>query len=175
MTRLPPDDQPPPPTPTSEVEALVAAGAPGPDNPVTVGAVFWTAVTEPEGPDLGILWLVVTPESWPGWDGFQRAAALLIGYGMASAVTPSVDDPDVAYVRFIRDTGEEVRPPSDAILAGDIVIATLVRRPRLGGWRVHALGDYIRPERVPHDRQGGPRDGRQESGDTGTGNGHGGR
>ena len=37
------------------------------------------------------------------------------------------------------------------VLVGDIVIATLVRRPRLGGWRVHALGDYVRPGQVPHD------------------------
>jgi hypothetical protein len=151
MARLPPDDLPPEHEPTSEVDALVAAGLPGPDNPVTVGAVFWTAVTEPDGPDLDILSIVVTPESWPGWGDFGRAAALLPGYGMAHQVTPSVGDPDVVYVRYLRDTGESLRAPSDTVLVGDIVIATLVRRPRLGGWRVHALGDYVRPEHVPHD------------------------
>jgi hypothetical protein len=150
MARLPPEDLPPP-EPTSEVDALVAAGPPGPENPVTVGAVFWTAVTEPEGPDLPILSVVVTPESWPGWGGFRRAAALLPGYGMAHQVTPSVDDPDVVYLRYFRDAGETQRAPSDTVLVGDVVIATLVRRPRLGGWRVHTLGDYVRPERVPHD------------------------
>jgi hypothetical protein len=139
-------------TPTPEVEALVAAGAPGPDNPVTVGAVFWTAVTEPDGPDLSILSIVVTPESWPGWGDFRRAATYLPGYGMASTVTPSVDDPDVVYVRFLRDMGQAAPDPSDAVLAGDILVATLVHRPRLGGWRVHALGGYVRPEHVPHDR-----------------------
>jgi hypothetical protein len=153
MTRLPPDDQSPPPTPPSEVEALVAAGEPGAGNPVTVSAVFWTAVTEPDGPDLSILSIVVTPESWPGWGDFRRAAAYLPGYGMGSTVTPSVDDPDVVYVRFLRDTGEAVGAPADAVPAGDILIATLVRRPRLGGWRIHALGDYVRPEHVPHDRR----------------------
>src|SRR5687768_16648547 len=81
MVRLPSDDLPPPHEPTSEVDALVAAGPPGPDNPVTVGAVFWTAVTEPDGPDLDILSIVVTPESWPVWGDFSRAAALLPGYG----------------------------------------------------------------------------------------------
>jgi hypothetical protein len=151
MAQLPPDDRPPPHAPASEVEALVAAGPPGPDNPVTVGAVFWTAVTEPDGPDLSILSIVVTPESWPGWGDFSRTAALLPGYGMAHQVTPSVDDPDVVYVRYLRETGETQRVPSDTVLVGDIVIATLVHRPRLGGWRVHALGDYVRPERVPHD------------------------
>lgn len=30
-------------------------------------------------------------------------------------------------------------------------VATLVHRPSLGGWRVHALGDYLPPESVPHD------------------------
>jgi hypothetical protein len=119
---------------------------------VTVGAVFWTAVTEPEGPDLSILSIVVTPESWPGWGDFRRTAALLPGYGMAHQVAPSVDDPDVVYVRYLRETGETHRAPSDTVLVGDIVIATLVHRPRLGGWRVHALGDYVRPEHVPHDR-----------------------
>jgi len=152
MAHLPPDDRPPLPEAASEVAALVAAGPPGPDNPVTVGAVFWTAVTEPEGPDLAILSIVVTPESWPGWHDFTRAAALLPGYGMAHEATPAVGDPDVVYVRYLRDTGEAHRPPSDTVLVGDIVIATLVRRPRLGGWRVHALGDYVRPEHVPHDR-----------------------
>ena len=151
MVRLPPDDLPPPPAPSSEVEALVAAGPPGPDNPVTVGAVFWTAVTEPEGPDLTILSVVVTPESWPGWGSFTRAAALLSQYEMAHRATPSVDDPDVVYLRYLRATGEAEQAPLDSVLVGDIVIATLVRRPRLGGWRVHALGDYVRPERVPHD------------------------
>ncbi len=150
MTRSP-EDLPPPPEPASEVEALVAAGPPRPDNPVTVGAVFWTAVTEPDGPDVDILSVVVTPESWPWWGDFGRAAALLPDYGMAHQVTPSVDDPDVVYVRYLRDTGETVRVPSDSVLVGDILIATLVRRPRLGGWRVHALGDYVRPEHVPHD------------------------
>jgi hypothetical protein len=152
MVRLPPDDLPPPSEPASEVAALVAAGPPGPYNPVTVAAVFWTAVTEPDGPDLAILSIVVTPESWPGWHDFGRAAALLPGYGMAHEATPSVDDPDVVYVRFLRDTGETQRAPSATVLVGDIVIATLVRRPRLGGWRIHALGDYVRPEHVPHDR-----------------------
>lgn len=130
----------------------MAAGPPGPDNPVTVGAVFWTAATEPDGPDLTILSVVVTPESWPGWGGFHRVADLLPRYGMAHQVTPSVDDPDVVYLRYLRETGEASQPPSDAVLVGDMVIATLVRRPRLGGWRVHALGDYVRPEKVPHDR-----------------------
>ena len=74
MASLPPDDLPPEQVPTSEVDALVAAGPPGPDNPVTVGAVFWTAVTEPDGPDVDVLRIVVTPESWAHWHGFSRAA-----------------------------------------------------------------------------------------------------
>ena len=73
----------------SDVAALVAAGEPGPHNPVTVGAVFWTAVTDPDGPDLEILGLVVTPESWRWWGGFDRAAALLPGCGMAAEAVPS--------------------------------------------------------------------------------------
>jgi hypothetical protein len=151
MARLPPDDLPPRPEATSEVDELVAAGPPGPDNPVTVGAVFWTAVTEPDGPDIDVLSIVVTPESWSGWGDFSEVARLLPGYGMAHRAAPSVDDPDVVYVRYLRDTGETRRVPSDMVLVGDIVIATLVRRPRLGGWRLHALGDYVRPEDVPHD------------------------
>ncbi|HET6391582.1 MAG TPA: hypothetical protein VFG13_02055 [Blastococcus sp.] len=123
--------------PDSDVAALVAAGEPGPHNPVTVAAVFWTAVTEPEGPDLEILGLVVTPESWRWWGDFGRAAALLPGCGMASEAMSSTD-PDVVYLSF--------RPRT-----GDVVTATLVRRPRLGGWRVHALGEQVRPDHVPHD------------------------
>ena len=137
--------------PTSEVTALVEAGLPGPDNPVTVAAVFWTAVTEPDGPNLDVLSIIVTPESWAGWGNFGLPAGLLPGYGMASEVTPSVD-PDVVYVTYLRETGESPGAPSDMVLIGDVVIGTLVRRPRLGGWRLHALGDYLRPDQVPHDR-----------------------
>ncbi|SOE01509.1 hypothetical protein [Blastococcus haudaquaticus] len=143
----PPSDQPsgdqlpddPPPGPESA--ALVAAGEPGPHNAVTVAAVFWTAVTEPDGPDLEILGLVVTPESWQWWGDFARAALLLPGCGMASEAQPSADDPDVVYLSFLPEAGE-----------GDAVIATLVWRPGLGGWRVHALGERVRPDHVPHDR-----------------------
>ena len=125
--------------PDADVAALVAAGEPGPHNPVTVAAVFWTAVTEPDGPDLEILGLVVTPESWRWWGDFGRAAALLPGCGMAAEAVPAADDPDVVYLAF--------RSGPD-----DDVMATLVRRPRLGGWRVHSLGEQVRPDHVPHDR-----------------------
>jgi hypothetical protein len=137
MTLPPGGDRP------SAVAALVAAGEPGPHNAVTVAAVFWTAVTEPDGPDLEILGLVVTPESWRWWGDFDRAAALLPGCGMASEAVPAVDDPDVAYLSFEPSTGD------------DDVVATLVHRPRLGGWRVHALGERVRPQHVPRDA--GPR------------------
>jgi hypothetical protein len=140
-----------PPEPSAEVTALVEAGLPGPDNPVTVAAVFWTAVTEPDGPNRDVLSIIVTPESWAGWGSFGLAAGLLPGYGMASEVTPSVD-PDVVYVTYLREIGESPRAPSDMVLIADVVIGTLVRRPRLGGWRLHALGDYVRPDHVPHDR-----------------------
>lgn len=122
-----------------DVAALVAAGAPGPHNPVTVAAVFWTAVTEPDGPDREILGLVVTPESWRWWGDFSRAAALLPACDMAAEAVPTPEDPDVAYLTFRSRTGDDVA-------------ATLVHRPRLGGWRVHALGGRVRPDRVPHDR-----------------------
>jgi hypothetical protein len=125
--------------PDADVAALVAAGEPGPHNPVTVAAVFWTAVTEPDGPDLEILGLVVTPESWRWWGDFGRAAALLPGCGMVAEAVPAADDPDVVYLTFRSGTGDDV-------------MATLVRRARLGGWRVHALGEQVRPDHVPHDR-----------------------
>ena len=134
-----PDDLPP--GPAAAAAALVAAGEPGPHNPLTVAAVFWTAVTEPDGPDLEILGLVVTPESWQWWGDFARAAALLPGCGMASGTVPSDDDPDVVYLSFRPETG-----------AGDDVVATLVHRRQLGGWRVHALGERVRPGHVPRDR-----------------------
>ncbi len=114
-----------------DVAALVAAGEPGPDNPMTVAAVFWTAVTEPDGPDLEVLELVVTPESWRWWNGFHHAGALLRDRSMAPAVTASADDPDVVHLSF----GEE-----QSAGPGEVV-ATLVRA-RPGGWRVHALGPH---------------------------------
>jgi hypothetical protein len=151
MARLPPEDLPPPRTASSDVAALVAAGPPGPDKPVTVAAVFWTAVTEPDGPNIDVLSVIVTPESWRGWGDFGQPAALLRDYGMVAEVTPSVDDPDVVYLTYLRETGDPTGLAPNMVLVGDIAIATLVRRPRLGGWRVHALGDYVRPSLVPHD------------------------
>ena len=152
MARLPPDDQPPP-APRAEVAALVDAGPPGPDNPVTVAAVFWTAVTEPDGPNRDVLSIVVTPESWTGWGDFGPAATLLPDYGMASEATPSAEDPDVVYVTYLREAEQTTGPPADMVLVRGIVIGTLVRRPRLGGWRMHALGGYLRPGAVPHDER----------------------
>jgi hypothetical protein len=148
-----PDDQPPEQefVIADEDAAVADMGEVGLDNPVSVGAAFLTAVTHKRGPIVGFLLdVIVTPESRHAWGDFAEVAEDLRGCGMTSRANPAVSDEDVVYVKYVSDPGVTLRATTDVVM-NVRAVATLVRRPGLGGWRVHAVGDYLRPEEVPRD------------------------
>ena len=150
-TPLPPEDQPPNPglVPTDDVAALLAdAGPDSPENPVAVGAAFLNVLADPAGPNRAVLAHLVTPESLPAWGDFTDAAAMIGDCGMTSRANPSDTDPDVVYVKYVSSDGQNYRAASEMMIMVRAV-GTLVRRPELGGWRVHGVGDYLAPDQVP--------------------------
>lgn len=95
---------------------------------------------------------VVTPESLPLWRTELAAVRGLVrGRGLASGAQYPAQN--VAYVKLPPDPGDSVRATGDVLV--DAVIVTLQLRAelpdvlRLGGWRVHEVGDYMRPENLP--------------------------
>jgi putative PIN family toxin of toxin-antitoxin system len=127
------------------------AAATGHSNVLETTAVFMTIVRDSYAVDL--LAHVVTPESLSGSvANLEKVRDLVSERGMASGV----DYPgnDIAYVKLPPDPGETVRATGDVLLEGAVIV-TLQRRPELadtlglGGWRVHGIGDYLRPEDLP--------------------------
>lgn len=151
MAQLPPEDQPPSLLPASSEDAIAAMGPPGPENPVSVGAAFLAALSTPGGPDLATLQLIVTPESWPAWGDFRAVAEGLADCGMTSQANRSEDDPDVVYVKYVTDHDGVTYQAQEEMVMMLRAVGTMVHRPSLGGWRLHAVGDYVLPEQVPHD------------------------
>ncbi|MFA9444420.1 hypothetical protein [Egicoccus sp. AB-alg6-2] len=60
---------------------------------------------------------------------------------------------DVAYVRFVRVPNQDQSYYIDAEILASAQVLTLQHRPELGqpfdGWRIHAVGDYVKPEELP--------------------------
>ena len=137
--------------PTDARSAWEAARAAGDAGVLETTAAFVTALEEQD--ILGLLPYLVTPESLDAWRaGLAGVRSLVAGRGMTSGVHYPVDG--VAYVKLPPDPGGAVRATGDVLLA-DVVIVTLQRRTELpdmlglGGWRVHGIGDYLRPEELP--------------------------
>lgn len=131
--------------------ALAQAEAEGHDQLLAVAFAFLAVMDQPDA--AGLLPALVTPESLGSWErDLEDCRRMLSDRGVASrAEYPS---PDVAYVKLPPDPGTTVRSSSASTLPG-VLILMLQRRPELpdairaGGWRVHALGDYVRPEDLP--------------------------
>lgn len=132
-------------------EALAQAEAEGHDQLLAVALAFLVLMEQPDA--TGLLPALVTPESLGSWErDLVDCRRMLADRGVASrAEYPS---PGVAYVKLPPDPGMTVRSSSAIALPGALIL-TLQRRPELpdvigaGGWRVHALGDYVRPEDLP--------------------------
>lgn len=95
---------------------------------------------------------VVTPESVAAWrTGLAAVRAAVRGRGMATR--PERPAPGVAHVKLPPDPGRLVKVTGEISLP--VVIVTLQQRLELphhestGGWRVHAVGDYVLPEDLP--------------------------
>jgi hypothetical protein len=152
VRELPPDDRPPSPglVPVNdEAGARADAGPISPDNPVAVAGAFLSFLSEPGGPNAENLALVVTPESLPAWGDFTATAEMLRGCGMMSRSKPS-DDPAVVYVGYPTDHDGQLYQVQSEMVIPVRAVATLVWRPELESWRVHSVGEYLRPEQVPH-------------------------
>lgn len=114
-------------------------------------AGFLTALAEQDVGEL--LPHLVTPESVSAWRAeLADVRALVAGRGMATGVDYPVDG--VAYVKLSPDPGDNLRATGEVLLAGAVIV-TLQQRAELpdllglGGWRVHGVGDYVRPEDLP--------------------------
>lgn len=126
------------------------ADPPGRQNAITVAAAFLTAVCDPAGPDVETLQHLVTPESLPLWGDFQEVAEYLAGCGMTSRANMAVGSDTVAYAKYVTEPAESYQVQGDQVMMARAV-ASMVWRSALGGWRIHAVGDYLRPEQLPHD------------------------
>jgi hypothetical protein len=129
-------------------EAANATGPMSRDNPVAVALAFWTAILNE---DLADLQEWITPESRGNWD--VRALRIRSeGLGLATGVHSPRHD--VAYVKLIELQELEVAHEGPLhIVDGDIeiraMIISLIRRPELGGWRVHGIGLPVEPQDLP--------------------------
>lgn len=153
MESLPADDQPPHETlvPGALDDAVASIGEMSMDNPAAVALVFFGALDE-RAPNVAVLRRVVTPESWSAWGGFREVARATAGMSIGTVPKFAVGSDDVAYITGVADPGGAVMrvdAEADMIIDAPFVIS-LQRRPDLGGeWRVHQVGQYVRPEEMP--------------------------
>jgi hypothetical protein len=93
---------------------------------------------------------LTTPESRTAWGDFTAAASYLTdipNWGLVSRGQRPV--PDVAYIAVLRDVTGFLYADGDVAVEPAAVIS-LVDRPELGGWLVHAMGTaYVLPENMP--------------------------
>lgn len=131
--------------------AWAAAEAAGNGDVLQTSVTFLAVLDEPTAPDL--LPHIVTPESLYRWQAdLEEVRRAISGRGMATGV--DYPQEGVAYVKLPPDPGETVRATGEVVVE-KAAILTLQRRPELpdalglGGWRVHSVGDYVRPEDLP--------------------------
>lgn len=121
-----------------------------PGNPMSSAVAFYNAVTADEGPDLDVLRVACTPESWEAWGDFAEVRELIGEKGLATrADPPGTGEDDVRYAKVVAlaDPEQSVQSSGYNLISGQII--TLQFRPDVGYWRVHGFGDYLRPEDLP--------------------------
>ncbi len=137
--------------PSNAEAAWRQAASEGHQQVLQTAAAFLAALHEPDVQKL--LPQLVTPESLSAWQSdLASARHLARDRGMATrAEYPSWD---VAYVKLPTDPGQTLKATGHVLLH-EAIILTMQRRPELpdavglGGWRVHGIGDYVRPEEMP--------------------------
>lgn len=131
--------------PSDFSSAMAAGGPPSFDNPYAVAFAWWSAVIDL---DESALERVVTPESIGMWDVQQLADRTELN-GLTTGVHKPVFD--VAYVKLM-DNAPQGDGPHRVVggwLPMDAMVISLVFRPELGGWRVHAVGLPQDPDSLP--------------------------
>ena len=118
-------------------------------NPAAVAMAFFIAGTYEEGPDVGTLRTLLTPESLPAWDDFAFLPEWIGHLSIGTQGRRTAGSDDVHYVGLFVDMGEQPMR-ADGEIVGQGKILSLQRRPDLGGeWRVHGVGEYVLPEEMP--------------------------
>jgi hypothetical protein len=127
--------------------------APDPRNPVSIGLMFLSALTDPvDKSNDNLLWLT-TPESHVMWGDFSDARALMdsiVNWGVGSLANPAVGDDSVRYMKVLPGVTANYQVKGD-VLVETAAILTIVWRADHDRWMVHHLGrEFIAPEHVPH-------------------------
>lgn len=120
-------------------------------DPVAVGIMFCNALDDPAENFIALSRLA-TPESLPAFGDFTEASELITsipGIGYGSRAERAVGDDNVAYFKILSGVTQSFQMLEDQILTG-LAVVTLVWRAEFGEWRVHGIGDYLKPEEVPH-------------------------
>jgi hypothetical protein len=133
--------------PASPRDSFAAGGPPTRDNPYAVAHIWWYGVLQL---NEDIVRSTVTPESFGQWD-LPALRSRTADSGLATGVTKPVYD--VAYVRLAEDLpqseGAAVWQLVGGYLPTNVMVITLVLRPELNGWRVHAIGQPVVPSDLP--------------------------
>lgn len=145
--------------PGTDAESWLQARAEGHEQVLRLTHIFLDVVARPDA--VNLLPAVVTPESLGSWFAqLDVVRTEVAGRGVASR--PEYPMPDLAYVKLPRDPGQVVRATADVLLPGAIILTAqrrggLTDHLHVGGWRVHAVGDYWRPDGQGIDKPKGER------------------
>ncbi|MCT7657642.1 toll/interleukin-1 receptor domain-containing protein [Mycobacterium deserti] len=131
--------------PASAEESYGAGGPISRENPFAVAYMWWYGILQL---NEEIVRSTVTPESDGQWD-LPALRSRTSDSGIATGVMKPVYD--VAYVRLAEDLpeGAAVWQLVGGQFPTEVMVVTLVLRPELGGWRVHAVGQPVPPSALP--------------------------
>lgn len=133
--------------PASAEESFGAGGPISRDNPYAVAHMWWYGVLRLDHIAVAS---TVTPESLGQWD-LPALRSRTAGSGLATGVFKPVYD--VAYVKLAENLplaeGVAVWELVGGYFPTNVMVLTLVLRPELNGWRVHAIGQPVEPARLP--------------------------
>jgi hypothetical protein len=126
-------------------EVTANAGPPTSDNPFAVALAFWQAAL---ADDYGHLDSLITPESRGMWDLADIRRRTEDSGISTTVIMPAYD---VAHVRLLLGVGDakSALKVEDGPMLFKARIISLVRRPELGGWRVHGFGLPLTPDQIP--------------------------
>ena len=135
---------------SSDNQAFAASFPDGEPTPTTpLGAAFiWQAILLNPGPAdpearSALDKLVVDPKDWTG---YTEIAETMGHWAIMNVVVESEERDDLAYVKFMPDTGHTMQAFGEAPLR-EVMMATLVRFPD-GWWRVFAIGRPLKAAEV---------------------------
>ena len=135
-------------------DALPHFGLPRPENAALVGLAFVAALLDErsEAPEH-----LVTPESRKHWGDFSAARELLAAIpnrGIGSRANRAFDARDVAYVKILAEVTRAFVIKGEEQVVEVAAVVSLVWRPELGSWLVHAVGDPVHPLEMPRTSPG---------------------